>query len=95
MFNSLIYALCEFTESVKSAGETDFSHNAELLKQKILLYGRAYSTEDDDHAAVYFYEKEAGALLELLTVYASFKQDDVGDYYADFKEMYSKKRKRQ
>ena len=86
--------LNDFIESEQRVGTNSLCCNARILKEKILAYARAYSTESDDHAAIYLYEKEAASLLELLTAYVGFGSYDGEDYYAEFKECYDKKVKR-
>lgn len=94
MFNTMFAVLGEFIESENRVGKTDFSHNSSLLKQKILMYSRAYSTDNDDHAAVYLFEKEAAALIELLIVYVGLNLGKVDDKYENFKIGYDKKKRR-
>jgi len=94
MFNTLFDTLGEFVQSEKEFGKTDFSHNAAIIERKLLTYSRAYSSEIDDHAAIYLYEKEAASLLELMIAYIQIGAPPVKDHYADFQKSYEQKPKR-
>lgn len=85
MFNTLIAVLDKISDTKKYVGETDFSRNAVFLKQKILRYARKFNDGKTENAAVYFFEKEAAVLTELLIFNASFGEENAADYFKNVK----------
>jgi hypothetical protein len=95
-FNHLIATLDKFISLEHKVPGNEIISNAKTLKAKILKYARTYISKDGkEKCVVYFFEKEASALIELLN-YSTFNYKKAEkDYYTPIKVAKSKAKKKQ
>jgi hypothetical protein len=94
IFNTLFTALEYYVESEGRIGETFFSANAKILREKILTYGRPFKDGDGEKAAVYLYGYEAAILVKLLIYYIVLAEPPNKDYYPLLKTSRQKRAER-
>ena len=77
--NGMLYALDCY---IKAEPDNIWAEYAAYLKNKVIQYGRTFTSHDEDTAAIYFYEDEAATMIKLLSffIFITAKPDD--DYYA-------------
>jgi hypothetical protein len=77
--NGMLYALDCF---IKAEPDNIWAEYAAYLKNKVIQYGRTFTSHGEDNAAIYFYEDEAATMIKLLSffIFITTKPDD--DYYA-------------
>ena len=56
---------------------------AAKLKKKILTHGRIFQMQDSDFVSLMFYESELRSLVQILSLYACVKQENVRDYSSE------------
>ncbi len=78
--NALLYLLDCFPAADNSS---IFARDAEKLKRKILLHGRAFTDHGDEKVSLYFYENEAEKLILLTSLYLSAFGNPAHDYFPE------------
>ncbi len=61
--------------------KNEMAISAQKLKDKILRYGKAFRSNDEDCASILFFQNEILPLLKILLLIVSVKVDAVTDYY--------------
>jgi hypothetical protein len=77
--NGMLYALDCF---IKAEPDNIWAEYAAYLKNKVIQYGRTFTSHDEDTAAIYFYEDEAATMIKLLSFFIFITAKPGDDYYA-------------
>lgn len=82
LFNSLVSVLDVF---IQTDSESIYTKYAVKLKNKIMNYTRIYKQNDEEKAAIYFYEEEAAMLIKLFILYNNAIEKPSQNFFEIFK----------
>ena len=77
--NGMLYALDCF---IKAEPDNIWAEYAAYLKNKVIQYGRTFTSHGEDNAAIYFYEDEAATMIKLLSFFVFITAKPAEDYYS-------------
>lgn len=77
-FNSLVSVLSAF---IQADAENKYGVYAARLKNKIMRYSRSFIHNEEENAAIYFYEDEAAMLIKLFSMYVNAIQQPIENYF--------------
>ncbi|MBR3045202.1 MAG: hypothetical protein IKG82_11375 [Oscillospiraceae bacterium] len=58
----------------------EWENHAQRIKDKILKYGRKFTSDDCESVVIYFYENEAAILLKAFSLFVFLKDNPQRDY---------------
>ena len=82
-FNSLVSVLSAF---IQADAENKYGVYAARLKKKIMRYSRSFIHNEEENAAIYFYEDEAALLIKLCAIYINSGETMQTDYFSELKK---------
>lgn len=77
-FNSLVSVLSAF---IQADAENKYGVYAARLKRKIMQYSRGFIHNEEENAAIYFYEDEAAMLIKLFSMYVNAMQKPTENHF--------------
>ena len=80
-FQGLFQFSCFCFVRFHADAENKYGVYAARLKKKIMRYSRSFIHNEEENAAIYFYEDEAAMLIKLYSMYVNVMQQPTENYF--------------